>query len=109
MENSIYFIVSMTDPEDLDYPKKSSRTWGWYSNLEDAKRVCLGNRGDMGEYLYEYLLIEEVPEGGCGCPAFAKQVQWYKFTYDEKAETSPTVAEIEQPEWAKLSCNFSIG
>ena len=39
------------------------RTWGWFSELKDAKRAIKENWADMYEGDYEYAVIEKTAEG----------------------------------------------
>lgn len=72
----IYLVaVIIIDNESI----KHSRTWGWYSNFEDAEKAVLENHTDIFEYSYEYAVIEKMPEGVC---AVAEDSWWYKASYE---------------------------
>lgn len=52
------------------------RTFGWYSNFKDAEKTVKSNIGDLREYFYDYIVIEEFPEGAWVC---RKNEWWYKW------------------------------
>jgi len=56
------------------------RCFGWFMNLKDAQKAVVCNKSDLHEYLYEYMVIEEVQEG-----IFCKITQeiWYRW-HDRK-------------------------
>lgn len=51
-------------PEQKKYfTIRSSRTWGWYSDLKGAEECVLNNYADIYEGEYEYALVEKAAEG----------------------------------------------
>ena len=101
----MYFITVMSDPKKLHegWPKhpEHERCWGYYKDLDYAKRAVLYNRTDMWEYLYNYAVIEEIREG---VPARAKEIQWYKFN-----KKKWKYLKIDKPKWSEGTTNWGIG
>ena len=82
------------------------RTWGWYSNFEEAERAVLENYTDIFERgYYNLAVIEEMPEG---VMAIAEKEWWYRAIYAPEA-TDPTVERIEKPAIFEQNFNFAIG
>lgn len=74
--HSFYKRTSKSQRERFTITK--SRTWGWYSSLEEAQKCVLENHCDIYEGDYNYAVIEEVKEGvlhGLACP----KEWWYKW------------------------------
>ena len=82
--NVIYLVTVCTKLEkDKNgwYDMGSTRIWGWYSDIADAKNVIENNITDIFEYYYTYAIIEEVKEG---VPAFPLQKKlWYKWNTEQ--------------------------
>ena len=101
----MYFITVMSNPVSTLDPKilhpLHERCWGFYKNLDYAKRAVLYNRTDMWEYLYNYAVIEEYHEG---VPAMAEEIQWYKFDRDKGK-----YLKIRKPTWSEGTANWAIG
>ena len=68
---TIFTICGMSD-----YRKTMPRTFGWYSELQNALTSVEKNQGDLREYLYNYIVIEEIPEGVWG---IALGEWWFKW------------------------------
>ena len=89
----MYFITAMTEvPGD-------ARCFGYYETEKDARRAVEKNLCDMHEYLYSYLVIEEVDSG---IHQYAIEIQWYIWQDGKWTET-------EKPKCKHGWCNFSIG
>jgi len=88
---------------------KSSRTWGWFSKLADAEEVVLENLTDIFECLYNYAVIEEVPEYIC---FDSRKEFWYEADFDQRQQNrpnSPTIKQADKPEFLKNIVCFGIG
>lgn len=95
----MYFLSSIAYyPVALKTPNK--RCFGYFPTLEKAITAVACNAGDMEECYYNYLVIEEIPEGVHSVPI---SENWYVWN-----------AEIgwvpcEKPEWSIGIINWSIG
>lgn len=78
-----------------------TRTWGFYSEKNDAVQSLHENRTDMREYCYDYAVIEEYEEGISNDTG---ERQWFKW--DEERQG---YFEIDEPEGVKYICCFAIG
>lgn len=103
--NKIYTVMVMTDltfDREIKCPEfGSSRLVGWYSQYCDARSSVESNSCDINETCYRYALIEECEEGLYN-PAFKR---WW-FEYDREKDG---YIEIEEPNFIKGFCGFTIG
>lgn len=104
MENKIYWFITVFERFDSKYGIKDSRTWGFYSNKEEALKTLKENRTDLWEHCYDYALLEAYHEGISGY-AFEEGRQFFK--YDQSID-SYLPMEIE-PEEIKHYASFAIG
>lgn len=100
----MYFITGLEKIEinDLGWlDTGAQRTFGYYSNLAVAKESVIQNKCDIFEYLYTYMLIEDIDEGFyANCDR-----RWlYKFNFETRVYEL-----IDEPECMKYVCNFAIG
>lgn len=77
------------------------RTWGFYSNAEDAIDALHNNEADMHECFYDYAIIEEYNEGICNDTSC---YQWFKWDNDRGG-----YFEIDEPRCVSRMCCFAIG
>lgn len=75
----IYTVTSVTIRNNkIDHER--CRTWGWFSNFEQANKAVRENLGDMHETTYNYIIVEKHIEGIMGVAFDEKpHVQWYKW------------------------------
>jgi hypothetical protein len=60
MDTTIFTVTGIV----YDWPKGGTRCFGWYPFFEDAEDAVHKNRGNMDESCYyEWIVIEEIPEG----------------------------------------------
>lgn len=78
-----------------------TRTWGFYSNKNDAVQSLHENRTDMREDFYDYAVIEEYEEGICNDTG---NRQWFRWDKNRKG-----YYEIDEPECVSYICCFAIG
>ena len=78
-----------------------ARTWGFYSDVNDAINALHNNKNDMHEYFYDYAIIEEYNEGICNDTS---RYQWFKW-----ADERDGYFEIDEPRCVSRMCNFAIG
>lgn len=100
----MYFITGLQKLETSDLgwlDTGDSRTFGYYADLELAKERVIENACDIFEYLYLYMLIENIGEGLYS----ACNERWlYKFNLITREYEL-----IEEPECMKQTVNFAIG
>ena len=77
------------------------RCWGYYRDRETAVQALHENRTDMWETIYDYAVLEKIPEGLIPDP---EEVQWFKF--DRKRNG---YFEIPMPEGEHDYSSFTIG
>lgn len=58
----------------------STRTFGYFLELKEAKEAVLENRCDIHELYYGYVVIEEFEEGIHQAP---KNEYWYNWRHDK--------------------------
>lgn len=92
------FFVTVVETVDGQY--SSSRCWGYYHELEDAKKAVLENHTDIHECCYDWAVIEEVPYGVL--PIGTKEIVWYHWEDD-------AYREVEKPKFSERIVNWSIG
>lgn len=95
-------VVEKMDDRDTTFGDTGdTRTWGFFSNKEDAIDVLHKNVTDMHELYYDYAVIEEYNEGISNDTG---ERQW--FMYDEDRDG---YFEIEEPRCVKNICCFALG
>jgi len=94
---TIFCVCGM---ENFRYPSKR-RTYGWYSKFGKAIEAVQDNRGELWEYCYDYIVVEEVKEGVWG---LAVKEWWFKWNRRSKKYRS-----INKPNATKGTVNWSIG
>ena len=78
-----------------------SRTPGWYTTLEQAQGVVDNNIGDIWEFAYRWVVIEEIPSGLYPYPT---REWWYRWN-EGKQQYLPH----KKPDHFHNSVNFAIG
>lgn len=104
---SIFTITAIVaiDPYDTEGKKtfgnsKPTRVFGYYGTLKQAIEAVKDNRGGMDECLYQWIVIEEIPEG-----IHASTIEEYWFEW-----IAQRWQPIEQkPERFRSIVNFGIG
>lgn len=66
----------MEDLPVLENNGGSTRTFGYYNEFEEADQAVKENRLDMHEYLYKYIIVEQI---GQGIHPWVKNEWWYKY------------------------------
>lgn len=100
----MYFLTSLfrkTKEEGFEPEIQSTRCFGYFPDKPAALRAADENWADMEECLYNWLVIEKIPEG---LHAMPEEEIWYewdnglgKWIHEEK------------PVWSKGIINWSIG
>lgn len=78
-----------------------TRTWGFYSDVNDAISALHNNKTDMHECFYDYAIIEEYNEGICNGTL---RYQWFKWDNERDG-----YFEIDEPRCVSRMCDFAIG
>ena len=102
---------------DLENPKckhfDSTYLQGLYTSFEDAEAAVLANEGDMVEFYYNVLIIEEMYLYGEGNDKYeSRKIHWYKADFigpETIFGKEPVVSKIECPEVFKNICHFLGG
>ena len=103
MKDKIYWFITVFRNFDPKYGTVDSRTWGFYSNKEDALKVLNENRTDIWETIYDYAVLEAYNEG-ISAYNFEEGRQFFKYN-QELDSYKP----IEEPEEVKHYASFAIG
>lgn len=109
---TIFTVTCIGNVQEPQYESRRDRTWGFFLKFEDAEKAVLANATDMFEMgYYTHAVIEEVPEG---ILVHHKVKQWYFADYSKAKPREgylpePVVAKIDEPGWAKRTCNWSFG
>jgi len=83
---TIFTITGMPAKVSLD-----NRSFGFYFDLDEAIDSVKRNRGDIHEDMFEYVVVEEYPEG-----VFSIPVNEYWFRFNRSLEI---YIECERPEF----------
>jgi hypothetical protein len=102
----IYLITSIfRDPRKFQYG--STRTFGYFHDLDNAISAVENNYADMQERLYNYIVIEELSEG---VHSFVEKEYWYNWVGERSlSENSGKWVLCEKPDWAAGTINWGIG
>lgn len=103
MNDKIYWFITVFRNFDPKYGTVDSRTWGFYSNKEDALKVLNENRTDIWETIYDYAVLEAYNEG---ISAYNFKVGRQFFKYNQELDSYKP---IEEPEEVKHYASFAIG
>ena len=86
-EPSIFFLsvhdrlkqVSVSSRSGNPIMSRSSRVWGWFTNLSEPLLIVQGNLTDIHECSYEYAMIEQIPHG---MSPYGTREWWWKWSVD---------------------------
>ena len=104
MEDKVYWFITVFEDFDSRYGIKGSRTWGFYSNKEEALKTLKENRTDLWEHCYDYAVLEAYHEGVSGYD-FEEGRQF--FIYNETMDAYLPMS--QEPEEVKYYVSFAIG
>jgi len=93
----MYFITTITNLSDIS----DSRCIGYFSDQESAIKAIESNWGDFWETIYNYAVIENIPEG---IYKFDPDPLWFQYDRDTEKYKS-----IESPKGTLHQCGFAIG
>lgn len=100
------------DLKDEYKPIKAQYIQGLYTSFEEAEKAVLTNYGDMVEYYYNMIIIEDMHLHGEGDdPYTRRQTHWYKaeFTKPVVHGHEPVITKTEQPEIFRHCYHFLGG
>ena len=104
---NIYTIMTMTKLEQDEKTKfpdfGSSSIVGYYFDMDKAFGIVKENVCDINETCYDYALIEEIREGLY--QSASSDCRWF-FKYDKDKDC---YYQIEEPEFLKHYCGFTVG
>ena len=103
MKDKIYWFITVFRNFDPKYGTVDSRTWGFYSNKEDALKVLDENRTDIWETIYDYAVLEAYNEG---ISAYNFKAGRQFFKYNQELDSYKP---IEEPEEVRHYASFAIG
>lgn len=99
-----YFVTAIAyypDIERYSEPWKVTRTFGHFSTQVEAELAVGENRCDMHEFLYNFIVVEEL---NYGIHPMGDQQTWFAWT-DREFQWQ----KIDKPAWAKGVLNWSVG
>ena len=95
-EQTIYTVTGIV----YNCPKSHCRCFGWYKVLIDAEKAVDENRGDMNEAgYYQWVVIEEIPEGVWRSENNEIWYEWDGSSYKN----------VEKPNQFRSIVNWGIG
>ncbi len=99
----MYFLTAMHVSSEAGFEgvQNDDRCFGYYSDKQDAMQAADVNAADMHECLYNFLLIEKIPEG---IHARAEEEVWYAWD-----DGLSGWVHTEKPAWSNNIINWSIG
>ena len=103
LNKKIYWFITVFRNFDSKYGTINSRTWGFYSNKEDALEVLKRNYTDLWETIYDYAVLEAYREG-ISAYDFEEGRQFFKYN-----EELDSYEPIEEPKEVKHFVSFAIG
>ena len=104
LNEKTYWFITVFTRFDNEYGIKGARTWGFYSNKEDAINVLEHNTTDLWEYCYDYAVLEAYQEGISGYD-FEEGRQFFKYDQFKKGYFPLD----KEPEEVKHYVSFAIG
>jgi len=103
----MFFLVSLNvkNPNSSEWNINDTRCFGYFSNKETALKAVNNNWGDMEECIYNYLVIEELPEGIHPTPpnlrSYGHEI-WFNWENDKWTPT-------ERPACLRGIFGFALG
>ena len=104
--DKIYWFITVFEKFDNKWGIKNSRTWGFFSNKEDALNILRNNYTDLWETVYDYAVLEPYYEGVSGY-CFDESREW--FMYNETMGGYLPLDLEKEPEEVKYYVGFAIG
>lgn len=94
----MYFITTVQiKDEQLGY----TRCIGYFKTFEKAEYIVLNNVGDIEETIYNYCVIENIPDG---IYQYDQNAKWYKFN-----DLDEVYRPCEKPKELNHLIGFGIG
>ncbi len=111
----IYGVGCMQLDLESEYkPIQNKYLQGLYTSFEEAEKAVLNNAGDMIEYYYNMIIIEDMYLCGEGDDKYERrQTHWYKVEFIGPVKgpfgPEPVITKIETPAICKSICHFLDG
>jgi hypothetical protein len=103
VNKDIYFVTGIQNRTNSESVGRS-RCWGYFFNLEEAKKDVTNNYTDMAENnYYNFIVIEKIPSGILPCITGIEIIQWYM--YNPKIDK---YEDCETPEWSKNIVQWAL-
>jgi len=99
----MYFLTSLWRKAEKGFEAtiKNERCFGYFADKQDALKAADENWADMHECMYNWLVIEKIPEG---LHAMPEEEIWY--TWDDGTKRW---IHVDKPVWTEHIINWSIG
>lgn len=75
----MFFITAMEELPILESNGGDMATFGYYKEFEEADQAVQENRLDMHEYLYKYIIVEQIDQG---IHPWVENKWWYKYNHE---------------------------
>ncbi|MCI8397739.1 MAG: hypothetical protein HFJ52_09125 [Clostridia bacterium] len=73
----MYFVTTLCNVDE------DKRCVGYFKTFEEAENIVLNNIGDINETIYDYAIIENIPEGLYQYDQNASWYQWNNGKYEK--------------------------
>lgn len=97
----MYFITTLYKDENGELDP--ARCMGYYKDREYAIEVVENNVCDIREFIYEYVIVEHIPEG---IFPYADPEERILFQWND---INKKFEKIDEPKDMEHVCNYSIG
>lgn len=94
----MYFITTI---QFKNNELKDSRCIGYFKSFKEAEHIVINNIGDIEETIYNYCVIENIPEG---IYEYDQNAKWYKFN-----DLDEVYKPCEKPKELDKYVGFAIG
>lgn len=95
----MFFITAMKELPILNSNGGETRTFGYYHEFSEADHAVQTNYLDMHEYLYKYIVIEEIEKG-----VHANVINKWWYQYNHETNTFEPIDNVDS-----VFTNFAIG
>ena len=103
-----WFITAIVGKEISErtsyYHPKEKRTFGFFNDPVECKKAVVENLGNMHEFLYNYIVVEKIPEG---IHSRVEESYWWKWSCDQPIPRWEPIP--EKPEQFEGITNWALG
>lgn len=75
----MFFVTTICNADE------DTRCVGYFKTFEEAENIILNNVGDINETIYDYAVIENIPEG---LYQYDQNASWYKWNNGRYEKTN---------------------